>query len=131
MIATIQYRVPYADIDKMGYVYYANYFRYFEMLRNELIRLSTVSYKEIEEKLGLMFPVLNAYCEYHFPAKYDDLIIIKGWLSGIEANRFKIEYEILNSENIKLVTGYTYHICLSLEGKPRKLPEFIKNLLKD
>ena len=34
----ISYRVPYADTDQMGVVYYANYFVYFERLRNELLR---------------------------------------------------------------------------------------------
>ncbi len=129
MKASITYRVPYGDIDKMGYVYYANYFRYFEMLRNELIRFSTVSYKEIENSYGLMFPVLDAYCEYLYPAKYDDVIRVEGWVSKIEANRFQISYQIFNQEDQKLVLGYTNHICLSLEGKPRKLPEFIKKLL--
>lgn len=128
MTASLSYRVPYGDVDKMGYVYYANYFRYFEMLRNELIRLSSISYKEIENQYGLMFPVLDAYCEYLYPAKYDDLIVVEGWVSSLEANRFKISYIIWNQDKRKLVTGYTNHICLSLEGRHRKLPEFIKKL---
>ncbi len=130
-MVSIEYRVPYGDTDKMGVVYYANYFRYFEMLRNELIRSSGKSYKEIEEKDQLMFPVLEANCNYIYPAKYDDVIVIQGALKLIEANRFKIEYVILNKEtNEKLVEGYTWHICISLENKPRKLPQYIKNLFQ-
>ncbi|MFN3605405.1 MAG: acyl-CoA thioesterase [Leptonema sp. (in: bacteria)] len=128
VVASVQYRIPYGDVDKMGYVYYANYFRYFEILRNELIRKSSVSYKEMEENYQLMLPVLDAYCEYLFPAKYDDLITIQGWVSTIEANRIKIEYLIVNQESKKIATGYTTHICLNSEGKPRKLPNFIQNL---
>ena len=36
--ASIDYRVPYADTDQMGVVYYANYLIYFEMSREELMR---------------------------------------------------------------------------------------------
>ncbi|MCS7205124.1 MAG: acyl-CoA thioesterase [Leptospiraceae bacterium] len=130
MKAVIEYRVPYGDTDKMGIVYYAHYFRYFEMLRNELIRNSGRSYKEIEEKDGLMFPVLEAFCEYLYPAKYDDIIQIFGELVSIEANRFKIAYTIYEKESQRiLVKGHTIHICISLEGKPRRLPDYLKSLL--
>ncbi len=126
----IEYRVPYGDTDKMGVVYYANYFRYFEMLRNELIRSSGKSYKEIESEDKLMFPVLEAYCNYVYPAKYDDIIQIYGKLELIEANRFKVAYKIIHKESdLLLVEGFTWHICISLENKPRKLPNYIKSLL--
>ncbi len=129
MKVEIEYRIPYGDTDKMGVVYYANYFKYFEMLRNELIRKSGKSYKEIEENDLLMFPVLESYCKYLYPAKYDDIITICGHVSRFEANRFCIEYEIFNKiDNKKLVEGYTWHICISTEGKPRKLPAYIKKL---
>ncbi|GIX40854.1 MAG: thioesterase [Leptospiraceae bacterium] len=126
----IEYRIPYGDTDKMGVVYYANYFRYFEMFRNELIRTSGKSYKEIEEKDQLMFPVLEAYCNYIYPAKYDDIIEIHGKLEKIEANRFKIIYKIFNKNTKQLlVEGYTWHICISIDSKLRKLPEYIKSML--
>jgi acyl-CoA thioester hydrolase len=125
----IEYRIPFGDTDQMGVVYYANYFRYFEMLRNELIRSSGKSYKQIEEE-NLMFPVLEAYCNYIYPAKYDDIIQVYGKLEEIEANRFKIIYKIYEKSSKKiLVEGFTWHICISKDGKPRKLPEYIKSLI--
>ncbi len=129
---SIEYRIPYGDVDQMGVVYYANYFYYFEILRNELIRLTGKSYKQIEEEFHIMFPVIEAYCNYKNPAKYDDLILIEGGLVEIIANRFRIDYSIYNKLNQKLLTsGYTIHFCMSIEGKPRKLPEFfIKALQK-
>jgi acyl-CoA thioester hydrolase len=125
----IEYRIPFGDTDQMGVVYYANYFRYFEMLRNELIRSSGKSYKQIEEE-NLMFPVLEAYCNYIYPAKYDDIIQVYGKLEEIEANRFKIIYKTYEKSSKKiLVEGFTWHICISKDGKPRKLPEYIKSLI--
>ncbi len=126
-IISLPYRVPYADTDKMGVVYYANYFVYFERLRNELFRESGVSYVEIEES-GLLFPVAEAFCDYHRSAKYDDLITIDGWVEWVEGSRVRIGYRIhCNGE--ALVTGYTIHVVINTEGKPRRVPESLKTLL--
>ncbi len=124
---SIQYRVPYADTDQMGVVYYANYFVYFERLRNELIRESGITYRTMEER-GIMFPVLEAHCEYMYPARYDDDLVIDGWLDSVEGARFRISYEIRAGERV-LVTGYTIHIATSRELKPRRVPEEMKTLL--
>lgn len=126
-IITLTYRVPYADTDRMQVVYYANYFEYFERLRNELIRSSGKPYSQIE-KQGLMFPVLEAHCEYQISAEYDDLITICGWLAWVQGSRFRIEYEIKRDDTL-LVTGYTIHTVITTEGRPRRVPEELLVLL--
>jgi acyl-CoA thioester hydrolase len=123
----LPYRIPYADTDQMRVVYYANYFVYFERLRNELIRKSGRSYREIEE-MGLMFPVLEAYCTYILPAQYDDEITITGWLSWAKGSRFQIDYEILRGDE-PLVTGHTIHNVSTFEGRSRRVPDFFSELV--
>ena len=81
---TIPYRVPYADTDQMGIVYYANYFVYFERLRNELLRATGVPYRVWEER-GLRLPVVEAHAAYIAPARYDDLLEIPQMAADIEA----------------------------------------------
>jgi acyl-CoA thioester hydrolase len=122
----IQYRVPYADTDQMGFVYYANYFVYFERLRNELLRSSGVPYRDWEKR-GLILPVVEAHAEYRSPAHYDDLLEVKGWVSELGKVRLRIDYEILRGSTI-LVRGYTIHACLDREGKPTRVPEEIAKL---
>ena len=73
---TLQYRVPYADTDQMGYVYYANYFIYFERGRNELMRAMNFTYKELED-MGIGLPVIEAHSNYRSPARYDDLLTVE------------------------------------------------------
>jgi len=117
----MQYRVPYADTDQMGVVYYANYLVYFERMRNELLRDKGVTYKELESR-GLMLPVLEAHCEYGKPAKYDDLLEIRGWCETIGRTRIKCHAEVVRGGEI-LAGGYTIHACLSSEtGRPVRLP---------
>ena len=52
-------RVRYAETDKMGVVYYANYFVWFEVARAELLRTLGWTYREMEES-GVMLPVIDA-----------------------------------------------------------------------
>lgn len=117
----MDYRVPYADTDQMGVVYYANYLVYFERMRNELLRDRGVTYKELEAK-GIMLPVLEAHCDYQRPAKYDDLLEIRGWCETIGRTRIKCHAEVARGDEL-LASGYTVHACLSNEtGRPVRLP---------
>ena len=68
-------RVRYADTDRMGVVYYANYLVWFEVGRTEWLRETGWSYREMEAD-GIALPVIEAQCEYRQPARYDDEIEI-------------------------------------------------------
>ena len=120
-ITRITYRVPYADTDQMGFVYYANYLVYFERLRNELLRKTGTNYREWEAK-GILLPVVEAYCRYRASAHYDDLLTISGWLSLSKGSRLRIDYEVTRDELV-LAEGYTVHACLKTSGRPVRLPE--------
>ena len=78
----VNIRVPYADTDQMGMVYYANYFIYFERGRTEWLRAEGLEYRSLEEK-GVFLPVVEASCKYRSPVKYDDLITVLTKVSDI------------------------------------------------
>ena len=69
-------RVRYAETDKMGVVYYANYFVWFEVARADLLRTLGWSYREMEQA-GVSLPVIDAHCQYHRPARYDDELEVR------------------------------------------------------
>src|SRR5512136_2666629 len=69
-------RVRYADTDKMGVAYYANYFVWFEVGRAEWMRASGSSYRDAEAA-GALLPVIEAHCEYRQPLRYDDELEIR------------------------------------------------------
>ncbi len=120
-------RVPYAHVDKMGFVYYANYLVYFEMARAEMLRQAGVPYPSLEEK-GVFLPVVESFCEYLKPAAYDDLLVTRLQCSRKGA-RLHIEYDTRRTvsgtrgplaEPERIVNGYTDHVCLSRDGKVLK-----------
>ena len=122
------YRVPYADTDKMQVVYYANYFVYFERVRNEMLRESGLTYSQMEKR-GLLLPVVEAHCVYRLPAVYDDLVDIVGWFETGTATRIRIVCEIIREKKL-LATGYTIHACLSSNTmKAIAIPEDVRERL--
>ena len=108
-----EYRVPYADTDQMGVVYYGNYMALFERARNELMRACGYTYKECEAE-GFMLPVVHAEADYRSPAKYDDLLEISAWVRLQKGVRIEIACEVRRKgEDQLLVSGYTRHVFVS------------------
>ncbi len=124
MKTVVEYRVPYADTDQMGVVYYGNYFIYFERLRTEILREMNLPYTELEEQ-GILLPVIESHCEYKNSCTYDDLIRIEGEVDYIKGVKIKINCRVYKDEKL-LVSGYTIHACINRDGKPLKA----KNILK-
>ena len=114
MKITIEYRVPYADTDMMGVVYYANYFAMFERARNELMRSCGYSYKECEAD-GIALPVTHAEADYRASAKYDDVLEITAFVQSMKGVRTEIACEIRRKgEDKVLVRGFTRHAFVDL-----------------
>ena len=127
-VASINIRVPYADTDQMGMVYYANYFVYFERGRTECLREKGMEYRALEDK-GIYLPVVEASCRYRSPAKYDDILTVYTRVSETGACSIEFSYEIKCSGRL-VAEGKTKHPFVNRQMKPVRMPENIKNLLE-
>ena len=126
----VSYRVIYGDIDKLGIVYNANYFRLFEIGRGEFFRNLGVTYKEIEAK-KIYSPLVEANCKYIKPIHYDDLIIIDTSIDLEYKKGIAFLYKILSEDQkTTLATGFTKQAFLNSKNKVIRPPDFIKNLIK-
>lgn len=115
------YRVPYADTDQMGVVYYANYLTYFERCRNELLRATGFTYREMEAR-GIGLPVVEAHVDYKTPAFYDDLLELVGTVAFAKGCRIRIDCAVLRDGQL-LASGHTVHCCMDLRTrKPVRVP---------
>jgi acyl-CoA thioester hydrolase len=123
-------RVIYGDTDQMGVVYHANYFRYFELSRIELIRSRGSSYREMERE-GLALPVVEATASYKSPARYEDMLLVRPHVSEVKRVSLTFTYEIFREggPDTPLCTGRTVHACVTREGKPTRLPDAFVRLL--
>jgi acyl-CoA thioester hydrolase len=121
-------RVRYAETDKMGVVYYANYFIWFEVARAELLRSLGWSYREMEHD-GVSLPVIEARCAYHRPARYDDELDVKAHGSMVSPVRMQFTYEVVRREDAALAaSGTTMHAAVDARGRPCRLPARIRQV---
>jgi tol-pal system-associated acyl-CoA thioesterase len=117
-------RPIYADTDAEGVVYYAVYLEWMEKGRTELIRDTGYTVADFK-KDEVIFAVRRAEIDYHFPARYDDLILIKTKVTGVRGATITFEHEIINKEtNQLLVIGKILLAALKSESlKPMRVPE--------
>ncbi len=118
---TTQIRVIYGDTDQMGVVYYANYLRYFEAGRAELIRAKGLRYRDFERDFRLMLPVVEASVRYQRPARYDDLLTLEVAITELGRASARFGYRVLREGEV-LATGHTIHACVDLDGRIQRMP---------
>jgi acyl-CoA thioester hydrolase len=122
------FRVIYGDTDAMGFAYYGNYLKWFEIGRSEWFRNTGTTYRDLE-KNGLYLPVVEAHCSYLKPAFYDDLLTIQTSFKFAGPARLRFDYAIFRNDEL-LTEGYTLHVCLNSERKVQKPPVFLRKLLE-
>ena len=131
----ITVRVRYGETDKMGVVYHANYFVWFEMARVELFRDLGFSYKEMEAD-NCHLPVVEATCRYRAPAHYDETLTVETRVALLRHSLFKFSYRLTRDTGddlppVLLAEAETTHILVDGEMKMRRLPERYVEALRD
>jgi acyl-CoA thioester hydrolase len=126
----VPYRVPYADTDQMGVVYYGNYLTYFERARNELLRTMGLPYSEIEAR-GFALPVAQAHVDYRAAATYDDELEIHGWVGWLKAVRLRVNCAVYCGDAL-LAEGYTIHAFVNRNTlRPVRVPDDLAAVFTD
>lgn len=106
-----QKRVRYGETDQMGYVYYGNYAQYYEIGRVEMLRSLGMTYKEMEQEMEIMMPVVNLEIRYLRPARYDEMLTIRTTLRSLPDQKYiNFFVEIFNEEG-KLINGGKVRLC--------------------
>jgi acyl-CoA thioester hydrolase len=119
-------RVRYAETDRMGIVYYANYFVWFEVARTDLLRTLGWTYREMEDT-GVFLPVIEAHCDYRRPAHYDDEIEVRTEGRLASPVRMEFQYEVrVKGEETTVASGRTVHAAVGRDGRPCRLPDRVR-----
>jgi len=124
------YRVIYADTDKMGFGYHANYFRWFETARNEMFRFLGLPYKEIEDR-GFFLPLSELHCKFLYPVQYDDLLIIETSVDNNVRGGIKFDYTLFDESGSRpMARAFTKHAFVDKNGKVVRPPEFFTQFIR-
>ncbi|MCY7349490.1 MAG: acyl-CoA thioesterase [Cytophagaceae bacterium] len=124
------YRVRYADTDQMGFVYYGNYARLYEIGRVEALRTLGFQYRELEAS-GIWMPVYDLHCRFVQAARYDDLLTIRTTIAQPPTARMLFEYEVKNEMGTLLNMGQTTLIFVrAINQRPMPAPADLVEKLK-
>lgn len=117
-------RVRYAETDKMGVVYHANFIVWFEVGRVELLRKLGFRYRDLEREHDCHIAVADVKVRYKSPAFYDDEIIIRTRLKNLRGSMMHFSYEVIRAaDNTLLAEGETTHIVVNAKFEKTSLPE--------
>lgn len=120
-------RTRYNEVDKMGYVYHANYVSFCHQARTELMRSLGIHDKALEKE-GIILPVIEMSLRYLKPAFYDEEITIISTVNEIPKTRIIIEFEFFNTNGEKICTAHTATAIVDEKSrKPMRAPQFIQD----
>jgi acyl-CoA thioester hydrolase len=129
--ANQRWRIYYEDTDSGGVVYYANYLRFLERARTELLRGLGFEQAQLARDAGIAFAVRSLQVEYIKPARLDDLIEVKSAIG--ELGRAQVVFlQRIEREGELLVEATVRVACLDLaKGKATAIPKNIHDKLKE
>lgn len=123
-------RVRYAETDRMGVVYYANYLVWCEVGRVELLRSLGRSYATLEAS-GIGLAVAEARVRYLSPARFDDLVCIETTLTSIRSRAITFDYLISHAESgIRFATAHTALVSIDAAGRLTAIPAPFRSALE-
>jgi len=123
----LDFRVYYEDTDAGGVVYYANYLRFIERARTEMVRAIGFDQSVLARDEGIAFTVRSVEAEYLRPARLDDTLTIISTIEAVKAAQILFGQKIVRGDEI-IFTAKVRCVCVNLlRMKPIAIPQNIRN----
>ena len=117
-------RVRFADTDAQGIAHNASYLVWFEVGRVEYLRAHAGGYQSLRD-LGIEALVLESYCRFLVPARFDDVLRVHARCVGLRGARFRYEYAIERGGTL-IADGWTAHATVDAATlRPTRVPGWL------
>ena len=113
-------RIYYEDTDFTGLVYHANYLRYFERGRSDLLRVLGVGHALLHAQ-GVAFVIARMEIDFRRPARIDDALTVVTTYERMTGVRLDARQRIFRGEDL-LCGAQVHAACIDLAGRPRRAP---------
>ena len=121
-------RVYYEDTDVGGVVYYANYLKFDERARTEMLRLIGFPHAEMMERDGRALAVRRCEADYIRPARFDDSLEVHTGSIDLEAASLWIDQRV-KRDGDDLAVLRVRLACIGQDGRPARLPARLRTAL--
>jgi acyl-CoA thioester hydrolase len=118
-------RVYYEDTDAAGMVYHANYLKFAERGRSEMLRSLGFGHRKLGQESGIGFAVRRCSVDYLAPARLEDALSVETTLAGIGAATLTVRQQIRRDGEL-LVDLDILVACIGRDGRPRRLPSALR-----
>ena len=121
-------RVYYEDTDLAGIVYYANYLKFIERGRSEMIRAAGVDQVALQAQ-GCVFAVRRLEADYLSPARFDDMLEVQSTVTMVSGARILLDQAVWRGDVRLFHAGVTL-VCLTNAGTATRIPADIRQKLR-
>jgi acyl-CoA thioester hydrolase len=121
-------RVYYEDTDSGGMVYHANYLKFAERGRTELLRSLGHSHSRAREESGVAFVVRRCTADFLLPARLDDALTVSTSVAAARGALLSLRQEIRRDDAV-LVALDVDVACIGREGRAQRLPPALRAML--
>jgi acyl-CoA thioester hydrolase len=122
-------RVRFAETDAQGVAHNSSYVVWFEVARVEYLREFAGGYQTLRDT-GIEALVLESFCRYLTPARFDDLLHIHARCVDVKGARFRYEYAIVRDDGTPMAEGWTAHACVDHETlRPTRVPTWLADAI--
>ena len=118
-------RVYYEDTDASGIVYHANYLKFAERGRTEMMRALGFAHSSIATETGIVFTVRQVSADFRLPARLDDLLSVETRIVEIGGARLRLDQRIRRDDTL-LATLDMVIACVGADGRPRRIPTALR-----
>jgi len=121
-------RVFYEDTDAGGMVYHANYLKFAERGRSEMLRSLGFGHRRLGSEDGVGFAVRRCSIDYLAPARLEDALTVDTTLEGVGAATLQVHQQIRRDGEL-LADLDILVACVGHDGRPRRLPSALRAAL--
>jgi len=118
-------RVYYEDTDDAGLVYYANYLKFAERARTELLRTLGFDHRSLKDNSGVAFAVRRCAADYRRPARLDDRLEVHTRVMALRGASVEME-QIVKRDGADMVAMEITLACMRYDGRPARLPADVR-----
>jgi acyl-CoA thioester hydrolase len=121
-------RVYYEDTDLAGIVYHANYLKFIERARSEMVREAGISQTALKAGQGIVFAVRRMEMDFIAPARFEDDLRVETRLIGVKGASFDLDQSVWRGAD-RLYAAKVQVVCLTDSGRAVRIPADIRQKL--
>ena len=121
-------KIYYEDTDSGGVVYYANYLKFLERARTEMISSIGLSNRKLLDDYNILIIVKSCKIEYKKPITLEDIIVVKSKIKSMGRSSFVMQ-QIIEKDKKLMSEAEIVLVVVNKLGKPVKIPNILKEKL--